>query len=94
MSHRVLNSQQFFHGTDREMQPGEPLLPPSATGHESKWPASDPDKVYMSTRPEEAAKYGKHVYQVRPRGKPKKGYYFPEHERTAIHATVLGRHES
>jgi len=86
-----LSGAQFFHGTDHEFSPGDPLLPPAHTGIESKWSASRDDRVYMSTDSGEAAKYGKNVYAVRPKGRTEKGFYFPEHERLAPMATVLGR---
>lgn len=68
MSHRVLSPQQFFHGTDVDIE-GEEIRPPTLRSGRL-------GRVFTATTAEGAARYGKHVYQVEPR-KGARGVFDP-----------------
>lgn len=76
MSHRVLSPQQFFHGTNAELGEGEHIEPGHGGGEMSQFfgGSRGASRVFVATTPEGAARYGQHVYEVRPargsRGRP------------------------
>ena len=80
----------YFHGTHRELKPGDRVLPPRSTGHEPRWgedyPNYRPDLVYMTNLDFHAGTYAlksaqefggeAHVYEVRPAEPKRDPEYF------------------
>ena len=77
----------LYHGTSATLEPGQEVLPPSATGASPRV-AGEPSQIWMSLSINEAGKYGPNVYQVIPEGKVRRGNP-PQHVRIADSATVL-----
>jgi hypothetical protein len=61
-----LNENQFrlFHGTNRKTIKGGVINPTKQRGDE--WEGDGPHAAFASTRLEDAASYGQHVYEVHP----------------------------
>ena len=85
----------LYHGSDHEFSPGDMVLPRSQSGAQDHWPdfGSGEDNVHLTTQPDIAKTYGRHVYEVRPKGKAEPGYWFPHHERVAPMGTVIRKLE-
>jgi len=63
-----LSQDQFrlFHGTNRKSIRGGVINPTKQRGPE--WEGSGPTAAFATTRPDEAAEHGEHVYEVHPTG--------------------------
>jgi len=85
----------LYHGSDHEFSPGDLVLPRSQSGAQDNWPdfGSGEDNIHLTTQPDIAKTYGRHVYEVRPKGKAEPGYWFPHHERVAPMGTVIRKLE-
>jgi hypothetical protein len=71
VSHRVLNPEQFFHGSPHLFEPGQ-ILDPQEHPHKAKWGDLDPSRYtyhfYFAGTKEEPINYGRYLYQVEPLG--------------------------
>jgi hypothetical protein len=65
--HLSKNQFRLFHGTNRKSIKGGVINPTKQRGEE--WDGTGPTAAFASTRPDEAATYGKNVYEVHPTGK-------------------------
>ena len=85
----------LYHGSDHEFSPGDLVLPRSQSGAQDHWPdfGSGEDNIHLTTQPDIAKTYGRHVYEVRPKGKAEPGYWFPHHERVAPMGTIIRKLE-
>jgi hypothetical protein len=63
-----LSKSQFrlFHGTNKAKIKGDFVNPTKQRG--SEWEGDGPHAAFASSRPDEAADYGQHVYEVHPTG--------------------------
>ena len=62
--HLSKNQFRLFHGTNKDKIKGGVIEPTKQHGDE--WDGDGPDAAFASTRLEDAASYGKHVYELYP----------------------------
>jgi hypothetical protein len=65
--HLSKNQFRLFHGTNAKAIKGGEINPTSQ--HGSEWEGDGPHAAFASDRPDVAAEYGKHVYEVHPTGR-------------------------
>ena len=63
--HLSKNQFRLFHGTNKNLKDGF-VNPTKQRGDE--WDGQGPEAAFASSRPDEAAEYGAHVYEVKPTG--------------------------
>ena len=63
--HLSKNQFRLFHGTNKNLKGGF-VNPTKQRGDE--WDGQGPEAAFASSRPDEAAEYGAHVYEVKPTG--------------------------
>ena len=64
--HLSKNQFRLFHGTNAKTIKGGVVSPTKQRGEE--WEGDGPHAAFASTRPDEAAEHGQHVYEVHPTG--------------------------
>ena len=64
--HLSKNQFRLFHGTNRKTIRGGYISPTKQEGDE--WDGNGPEAAFASNRPDVAAEYGQHVYEVQPTG--------------------------
>jgi hypothetical protein len=90
VSEHVLSKAQFFHGSDTVFTEGDMITAPAERGQGPRFSMSDPSRVYVTTHPKVAKKFGRHIYEVEPQGEIGDDPFSPL-RKTAPTAKVIGK---